>query len=147
MINIAENYCGIPTDGVVYRINDYNEATRRGRTAHHFSGSLAWKPQYEEYCTYLRSIDYDVSRMGLLTPVAVFDPVIIDGTEVSRDQLQVGDLVFFNNTSNGGVGHVGIYIGDNTIVHAANSRRGVTTDTIASGYYNNYYYTARRIAN
>ena len=87
MINIAENYCGIPTDGVVYRINDYNEATRRGRTAHHFSGSLAWKPQYEEYCTYLRSIDYDVSRMGLLTPVAVFDPVIIDGTEVSRASL------------------------------------------------------------
>ena len=69
------------------------------------------------------------------------------GTAVSKDELAVGDLLFFNNTSNGSVGHVGIYIGDNMMVHAANSRRGVTTDTIASGYYNNYYYTARRIAN
>ena len=49
--------------------------------------SIAFKPQYEEYCTHLRSIDYDVSRQGILTPVAVFDPVIIDGTEVSRASL------------------------------------------------------------
>ena len=70
-----------------------------------------------------------------------------DGYEVSRDELQVGDLIFFNNTGNGSVGHVGIYIGGGSIVHAANSRRGVTTDTIESGYYNNYYMTARRIAN
>ena len=87
IINVAENYCGIPTDGVVYRINDYEEFIRRGKTAHHCSGSLAWKPQYEEYCTHLRSIDYDVSRQGILTPVAVFDPIIIDGTEVSRASL------------------------------------------------------------
>jgi len=70
-----------------------------------------------------------------------------NGTTVSRDELQVGDLIFFNNTSNGSVGHVGIYIGGGSIVHAANSRRGVTIDTISSGYYNNYYMTARRIAN
>lgn len=87
MINLAENYCNIPTDGVVYRINDYDEGVRRGRTAHHFANAIAWKPSYEEYCTYLRSIDYDVSRQGILTPVAIFDPVIIDGTEVSRASL------------------------------------------------------------
>ena len=69
------------------------------------------------------------------------------GSAVSRDELSVGDLLFFNNTSDGSVGHVGIYIGNNMMVHAANSRRGVTTDTIGSGYYNNYYYTARRIVN
>lgn len=87
IINTAENYCGIPTDGVVYRIDDYEESICRGRTAHHFANAIAWKPQYEEYCTHLRNIVYDVSRMGLLTPVAVFDPVIIDGTEVSRASL------------------------------------------------------------
>lgn len=69
------------------------------------------------------------------------------GNSVSKDELAVGDLVFFNNTSDGSVGHVGIYIGGNMIVHSANPRRGVTTDTIASGYYSNYYYTARRIVN
>ena len=69
------------------------------------------------------------------------------GTAVSKSELVPGDLLFFNNTSDGSIGHVGIYIGNGTMVHAANSRRGVTTDTINSGYYNTYYYTARRIAN
>ena len=69
------------------------------------------------------------------------------GTAVSRDNLQPGDLLVFNNDPGGAIGHVGIYIGDGMMVHAANPRRGVATDTINSGYYNTYYYTARRIAN
>lgn len=68
------------------------------------------------------------------------------GTAVSKSELQAGDIVFFNNTSSGALGHVGIYIGNGTMIHAANSKRGVVTDTINSGYYNTYYYTARRIA-
>ena len=67
------------------------------------------------------------------------------GTAVSREELAAGDLIFFCNGANGTIGHVGIYIGDGQIVHAANSRRGVTTDTINSGYYDKYYYSARRI--
>lgn len=67
------------------------------------------------------------------------------GTEVSKDTLQPGDLLLFNNGSNGSIGHVGIYIGGGNFIHAANSRRGVTTDTINSGYYDTYYYSARRI--
>lgn len=86
ILEIAEkNY--IPVDGVVWRINDLAIGRDRGRTAHHAKSSIAFKPEYEEYCTHLRSIDYDVSRQGILTPVAVFDPVIIDGTEVSRASL------------------------------------------------------------
>lgn len=69
------------------------------------------------------------------------------GVAVSKAELQPGDIVFFNNTSSGALGHVGIYIGNGTMIHAANSSRGVVTDTINSGYYNTYYYTARRIAN
>ena len=67
------------------------------------------------------------------------------GTEISRENLQEGDLILFNNGSNGSIGHVGIYIGEGFFIHAANTRRGVTTDTINSGYYNTYYYSARRI--
>ena len=67
------------------------------------------------------------------------------GTSVSRDSLSAGDLVFFNNGSNGSIGHVGIYIGGGQFVHAENSRTGVRIDTINSGYYNKYYYSARRI--
>ena len=68
------------------------------------------------------------------------------GTPVSKSELQEGDLVFFNNTSDGSVGHVGIYAGNGTIIHSSNPRSGVKTDTINSGYYSTYYYTARRIA-
>lgn len=67
------------------------------------------------------------------------------GTAVSRQNLSAGDLVFFNNGSNGSIGHVGIYIGDGQFVHAENSRTGVRIDTINSGYYDKYYYSARRI--
>ncbi len=69
------------------------------------------------------------------------------GTAVSKSELKAGDLIFFDNTSNGSLGHVGIYIGNGTFIHAANPKRGVVTDTINSGYYNTYYYSARRIAN
>ena len=67
------------------------------------------------------------------------------GTAVSKENLQAGDLLLFNNGSNGSIGHVGIYIGDGMFIHAVNARRGVDTDTINSGYYYTYYYSARRI--
>lgn len=65
-----------------------------------------------------------------------------NGVAVSRSQLQPGDLVMFGKS---GINHVGIYAGGGRIVHAANSSRGVTTDSINSGYYNKNYVGARRI--
>ena len=56
-----------------------------------------------------------------------------NGVAVSRSDLQPGDLVMFGKS---GITHVAIYAGGGKIVHAANSSRGVTTDTINSGYYN-----------
>ena len=44
-----------------------------------------------------------------------------------------------------GINHVGIYIGGGKIVHAANPSRGVTIDSITSGYYNKNYVGARRV--
>ena len=64
-----------------------------------------------------------------------------NGTAVSRSNLQPGDLVMFGSPIN----HVGIYAGGGRIVHAANPSRGVTIDTINSGYYNTNYVCARRI--
>ena len=67
------------------------------------------------------------------------------GTAVSKENLTAGDLVFFDNGSNGSIGHVGIYIGGGQFIHAENARTGVRIDTINSGYYDKYYYSARRI--
>lgn len=67
------------------------------------------------------------------------------GTAVSKEDLQPGDLLVFDNNRDGTADHVGIYIGEGNFVHAENSRTGVKTDTVNSGHYNNCYYSARRI--
>ncbi len=60
--------------------------------------------------------------------------------------LQLGDLVFFSNTySSSGVTHVGIYIGDNQFIHAANSGSGVKITSLSDDYYAARYVGARRI--
>ena len=86
LFNIAKEK-GIPCDGVVWRINDIKAGEKKGQTAHHFLNAVAWKPVDEDYETTLKYIDYDVSRNGVLTPVAVFEPIEIDGSTVERCSL------------------------------------------------------------
>ncbi len=62
------------------------------------------------------------------------------GSYVSRDQLQPGDLVFFN-----GLGHVGIYIGGGQMIHAPHTGDVVKISDISGGYYAASYVGARRI--
>ena len=66
-----------------------------------------------------------------------------NGTKVSRDELQPGDLVFFGYGST--ASHVGIYIGDGKFVHAQNSNTGVVITSLSQTYYDSRYLTARRI--
>ena len=67
------------------------------------------------------------------------------GTKVSKSNLQPGDLVFFTNYKTGkGIGHVGIYIGDNKFVHASTEKTGVITSSI-TGSYSRRYVTATRM--
>lgn len=70
------------------------------------------------------------------------------GSEISRDNLQVGDLILFYNESKTSIGHTGIYIGNGEFIHAANPKRGVVTDNLnTSSYYNERFVSARRIVN
>ena len=62
------------------------------------------------------------------------------GSPVSRDQLQAGDLVFFN-----GLGHMGIYIGGGQMIHAPHTGDVVKISDISSGYYAASYVGARRV--
>jgi cell wall-associated NlpC family hydrolase len=64
------------------------------------------------------------------------------GTAVNSQDLQPGDVVFFR-TYRRGISHVGMYIGDNRFIHAANSRKDVRIDTL-TGYYGNRLKAARR---
>lgn len=71
------------------------------------------------------------------------------GYDVEKENLRVGDLVFFSNTySPDNITHVGIYIGGNRIIHASTGTRSVTIDYLTSkGYFTNNYVGARRILN
>ena len=60
----------------------------------------------------------------------------------SVTSLQAGDLVMFGKS---GISHVGIYIGGNSFIHAANPSKGVRIDSLSSGYYKTNYVGARRI--
>lgn len=78
---------GYPIDGIVFKYDVIEEYDAAGRTDHHFKGGLAYKFYDEEYETRLKNIHYDVSRNGVLTPVAVFEPIDIDGSTVERASL------------------------------------------------------------
>ena len=70
------------------------------------------------------------------------------GIPVSRNQLQKGDLIFFdNNKSNSDpTDHIGIYIGDNKIIHAANTKLDITiSDLDSTSFYRDNYVGARRV--
>ena len=89
-INFIKIMCknfSYPIDGVVFKYDNIEEYNKIGRTDHHFKGGLAYKFYDETYSTRLRYISWTMGRTGVLTPVAVFDPVEIDGTEVSRASL------------------------------------------------------------
>ncbi len=69
-----------------------------------------------------------------------------NGVEISKGNLQAGDLVFFNSGGNSRISHVGIYCGDGTYIHSTDGKAyGVTVTDLNSGYSANTYVTARRV--
>ena len=76
-----------PIDGVVFKYDDIEYGKSRGQTSHHFKNALAFKFYDEIYTTNLRDIDWTMGRTGTLCPVAIFDPVEMDGSTVSRASL------------------------------------------------------------
>ena len=78
---------GYPNDGVVFKINDVRYGESLGQTSHHFCNAIAYKAKNDEYETTLRDIEWQVGKSGVLTPIAIFNPVEIDGTIVERASL------------------------------------------------------------
>ncbi len=74
----------IPSDGLVITYDDIEYGNSLGTTAKFPKHSLAFKWKDETVATTLRKVDWLVSRTGLINPVAVFDPVELEGTIVSR---------------------------------------------------------------
>lgn len=76
-----------PIDGLVFKFNDVNYGKSLGKTAHHFNNAIAYKFVDETYETCLIDIKYTMGRTGVLTPVAIFEPIDIDGTTVERASI------------------------------------------------------------
>jgi cell wall-associated NlpC family hydrolase len=67
------------------------------------------------------------------------------GRSVGRGKWRPGDLVFFENTFERGLSHVGIYIRGDDFIHAENEKTGVVISSLDSDYYSKHYAGARRL--
>ena len=80
---------------------------------------------------------------GMLLPRSSFDQVH-QGMSVPQDELQPGDLVFFN-TMRARFSHVGIYIGENRFIHAPSRGKAVEIVNITDTYWQRRFNGARRL--
>lgn len=104
------NEYDIPSDGLVLLYNDIEYGKQLGTTAKYPKNAIAFKWQDETAETKLIDVDWLVSRTGLINPVAVFEPVELEGTIVSRASLH--NVSILQGLSLG--------IGDTILVYKAN---------------------------
>ena len=93
------NVNSYPIDGLVLALNDIQYGESLGMTGHHPKHSIAFKFYDEEVETTLLNIEWSMGKSGNLTPVAIFEPVDIDGTTIERASLH--NITIMNNLSGG----------------------------------------------
>lgn len=86
IFNIADNN-KLPQDGVVFKFDDVTYGKSLGNTSHHFRNGIAYKVFNDSVETTLRNIEWSSGKTGILTPVAIFDTIDIEGSKVSRASL------------------------------------------------------------
>lgn len=77
----------IPYDGAVMAVDDYKIADSMGRTDKFFRHSMAYKYEDELFETVLTDIEWNTSKTGLINPVAIFEPVDLNGAITTRATL------------------------------------------------------------
>ncbi|MCY1260190.1 NlpC/P60 family protein [compost metagenome] len=83
---------------------------------------------------------------GINLPRSTREMINMDVPLVSKEDLQPGDLIFFNNRGRGRVSHTGIYIGDGQFIHSASRRSGgVRVDSLDESYWRLSYLEAKRV--
>ena len=80
-------------DGIVIKVNNYNQQQELGFTAKSPRWAIAYKFKAERVETYLESVSYQVGRTGAITPVANLKPVQLGGTTVKRASLHNSDQI------------------------------------------------------
>ena len=93
-----------PIDGIVFKFNDVEYGRSLGQTSHHFKNALAFKFADDTVKSYLTGIDWTMGRTGVLTPVAEFKEIELEGSIVCRASLHnlsilwdtLGEKPYFN---------------------------------------------------
>ena len=86
---------GLPIDGIVFSYDNVAFAKAQGKTSHHFKDGIAYKFGDPHFETVLKDIVWNISRTGQLTPIAEFETVEIDNTNVERASLH--NMTFIDN--------------------------------------------------
>ncbi|MDE5631458.1 MAG: NAD-dependent DNA ligase LigA, partial [Muribaculaceae bacterium] len=83
----------VATDGLVFKVNSLRQQLNLGFTAKSPRWAVAYKFAAERALTRLRFVSFDVGRMGIITPVANLEPVLLSGTVVKRASLHNEDII------------------------------------------------------
>ncbi len=96
-------------DGAVVKVNDFEQRKIIGSTAKFPKWAEAYKYPPEEKVTILKEVEFNVGRTGVITPVGIFEPVLLAGTTVSRATLHNEDFIIEKD----------IRIGDKVLIRKA----------------------------
>jgi len=105
LMNDKRNALAYDIDGLVIKINDFEQRRTLGVTAKSPRWAVAYKFPAQQATTVIREIQVQVGRTGVITPLAIFDPVLVAGSRISKATLhnqdyidekdiRVGDTVF-----------------------------------------------------
>lgn len=83
----------VATDGLVFKVNSLRQQLNLGYTAKSPRWAIAFKFNPENACTPLRFVSFETGRMGIVTPVANLEPVLLSGTIVKRASLHNDDII------------------------------------------------------
>lgn len=83
----------VATDGLVFKVNSLRQQLNLGYTAKSPRWAVAFKFNPERECTPLRFVSFETGRMGIVTPVANLEPVLLSGTIVKRASLHNDDII------------------------------------------------------
>lgn len=83
----------VATDGLVFKVDSLRQQLNLGYTAKSPRWAIAYKFPAERALTRLRDISFEIGRMGIVTPVANLDPVLLSGTIVKRASLHNEDII------------------------------------------------------
>lgn len=91
--DIARKELPVATDGLVFKVNSLRRQLNLGFTAKSPRWAIAYKFPAERALTALRFVSFEVGRMGVITPVANLEPVLLSGTMVKRASLHNEDII------------------------------------------------------